>query len=122
MTQERISFGYYRINGRDRLGAVVRNLSTGAKGPRFNATSLQKCRGKTCLSYSLPRSKSCGRHQHWICPYYRINGKGRSDAVVRVLTLSHQVTGLKQPLRICGGKLALVYPFPRPHPCGSLRH
>jgi hypothetical protein len=45
MTQERISFRYYRINGRDWLGAVVRNLSTGAKGPRFDATSLQKCRG-----------------------------------------------------------------------------
>jgi hypothetical protein len=30
------------------------------------------------------------------------------------ISLSHQVFRLKQSLRICGGKFASVYPFPRP--------
>ena len=43
--------------------------------------------------------------------------------MVRAVSLSHQVVGSKQPLRrFCGGRLALVFPFPRPHSCGSLRH
>jgi len=49
--------------------------------------------------------------------------KGRPGAVVRAVSLSHQVVGLKQPLRrFVGGRLASVFPFPRPHSCGSLRH
>jgi len=49
--------------------------------------------------------------------------KGRPGAVVRAVSLSHQVVGSKQPLRrFCGGKAVSVYPFPRPHSCGSLRH
>jgi hypothetical protein len=35
----------------------------------------------------------------------------------------HQVTCLKQPLRICRGEsLASVCSFPRPNSCGGLRH
>jgi hypothetical protein len=45
---------------------------------------------------------------------------GRPGAVVRAVSLNHQVTGSKQPLRNCGGILGSVYPFPRPHSCGSL--
>jgi len=42
---------------------------------------------------------------------------------VRAVSLSHQVAGSKQPLRrFYGEKLASVFPFPRPHLCGSLRH
>ena len=49
--------------------------------------------------------------------------KGRPGAVVRAVSLSHQVVGLKQPLRrFAGGRLASVFPFPRSHSCGSLRH
>jgi hypothetical protein len=47
------------------------------------------------------------------------------SAVVRDVSLSHQVTGSKQPLHICKGRFASVYPFPRPPPpprsCESLR-
>jgi hypothetical protein len=42
--------------------------------------------------------------------------------VVRAVSPSHQVAGSKQPLRICGGRLASVYYFPRPHSHGSLWH
>jgi hypothetical protein len=43
--------------------------------------------------------------------------------MVRAVSLrNHQVVGLKQPLCICRGRLALVYLFPKPHSCGSLRH
>ena len=49
--------------------------------------------------------------------------KGRPGAVVRAVSQSHQVVGSKQPLRrFAGGRLASVFPFPRPHSCGSLRH
>jgi hypothetical protein len=40
---------------------------------------------------------------------------------VRAVSLIHQVVGLKQPLRIYGGRLAF-YPFLKPHSCGSLLH
>jgi hypothetical protein len=33
--------------------------------------------------------------------------KGRQCAVVRTISLSHQVAGSKQSLRICGGKTCL---------------
>jgi hypothetical protein len=43
--------------------------------------------------------------------------------VVRAVSLSHQAVGSKQPLRrLCGGRLASVFSFPRPHSCGSLWH
>ena len=43
--------------------------------------------------------------------------------IPRSRRLSHQVAGSKQPLRrFYGEKLASVFPFPRPHLCGSLRH
>ena len=49
--------------------------------------------------------------------------KGRPGAVVRAVSLSHQIVGSKQPLRrFAGGRLASIFPFPRPHSCGSLRH
>ena len=49
--------------------------------------------------------------------------KGRPGVVVRAVSLSHQVVGSKQPLyRFASGRLASVFPFLRPHSCGSLRH
>ena len=42
---------------------------------------------------------------------------------INVVSLSHQVVGSKQPLcRFASGRLASVFPFLRPHSCGSLRH
>jgi len=53
----------------------------------------------------------------------RIDLKGRPGAVVRAVSLSHQVVGSKQPLcKFAGGRLASVFPFPRPHSCESLQH
>jgi hypothetical protein len=34
---------------------------------------------------------------------------------LRAVPMSHQVTNSKQPLRICMGRLASVYPFHKPH-------
>jgi hypothetical protein len=48
--------------------------------------------------------------------------KGKPGTVVRVVSLSHQVVGSKQPLRIYGDRLASVYLFLRPHSCESLWH
>ncbi|ONL98138.1 COMPASS-like H3K4 histone methylase component WDR5B [Zea mays] len=49
--------------------------------------------------------------------------RGRSGAAARAISLSHQVVGAKQFLCICGGRrIVTVYPFPRPHSCGSLQH
>jgi hypothetical protein len=48
--------------------------------------------------------------------------KGRLGAVVRGVSWSHQVAGLKHSLCICGGRLSSVYPFLRSHLCGSLWH
>ena len=49
--------------------------------------------------------------------------KKKMWSVVRAVSQSHQVVGSKQPLRrFAGGRLASVFPFPRPHSCGSLRH
>ena len=49
--------------------------------------------------------------------------KGRPGAVVRAVSLSHQIVGSKQPLRrFAGGRLASFFPFPKPHSCGSLWH
>ncbi|PWZ08448.1 hypothetical protein Zm00014a_010154 [Zea mays] len=41
---------------------------------------------------------------------------------MRVVSLSHRILGLKQPLCICRGRLVLIYPFSRPHSRGSLWH
>ena len=42
--------------------------------------------------------------------------KGRPGVVVRAVSLSHQVVCSKQPLRrFARGRLASVFPFPRPH-------
>ena len=46
--------------------------------------------------------------------------KGRLGAVVRAVSLSHQVMSSKQPLlRFCGGRLASVFPFPDPTHVGA---
>ena len=46
--------------------------------------------------------------------------KGSPGAVVRAVSLSHQVVGSKQPLRrFAGGRLASVFPFPDPTHVGA---
>jgi len=48
---------------------------------------------------------------------------GRPGAVVRAVSLSHQVVGSSSlSADFAGERLVSVYPFPRPHSCGSLRH
>ena len=43
-----------------------------------------------------------------------IYAKGRPGAVVRAVSLSHQVVGSKQPLRrFCGGRLSLGFSLPQ---------
>jgi hypothetical protein len=45
--------------------------------------------------------------------YLSRNVKGRHGAAVRGVSLSHQVTDLKQPLRICGGKACIGLSLPQ---------
>jgi hypothetical protein len=52
---------------------------------------------------------------HFLC-----QKKGRPRVVVRDVSLSHQVMGSKQPLRICKVKACLGLSLLDPHPCGSL--
>lgn len=47
---------------------------------------------------------------------------GQAWAMVQAVSLSRQVAGSKQPLRICGGRLVSAFPFTRPYSYGSIQH
>jgi hypothetical protein len=61
--------------------------------------------------------KSVTTQRHFLKPLFCFIQKGGPGAVVRVVfvSLSHHVMGSRDPLRICEGRLASVYPFPRPY-------
>jgi hypothetical protein len=65
-------------------------------------------------------SRMCTQMFPFFATWYYCHIEGQAWCCGENVSPSQQVVGLKQPLCICGGGLASVYPFLIPHSCGRL--